>query len=99
MGGITDTFSKCLDHQLIKFFLVFHLVQGISPTMENQKKGTLLFVGARPALEADGAVRKVAYRFSKKLIFDFVEILVKKPKKLRFDLIFFVPSIIDSTNE
>jgi len=58
----------------------------------------LLFVGARPALEADGAVSKVAYSLSKKLIFDFVEILGEETKETSIRSHIFVPSIIDTPN-
>jgi NAD(P)-dependent dehydrogenase (short-subunit alcohol dehydrogenase family) len=97
MGGITDTSQNDLDQQLkLNFFSTFHLVKGFLPTMKNQKKGTLLFVGAMSALEADGAVGKVAYSLSKKLIFDFVEILGEETKKTSIRSHIFVPGIIDT---
>lgn len=97
MGGITDTSQNDLDQQLkLNFFSAFHLVKGFLPTMKNQKKGTLLFVGAMSALEADGAVGKVAYSLSKKLIFDFVEILGEETKKTSIRSHIFVPGIIDT---
>ena len=96
-GTISDTGQKELDEQLkLNFFSAFHLVKEFLPMLKAQKKGTLLFVGARPALEAKGAVGKVAYSLSKKLIFDFVEILGEETKETSIRSHIFVPSIIDT---
>jgi NAD(P)-dependent dehydrogenase (short-subunit alcohol dehydrogenase family) len=97
MGRISDTGQDELDHQFkLNFFSAFHLVKGFLPMMKSQKKGTLLFVGARPALEAADAIGKVAYSLSKKLIFDFVEILGEETKETSIRSHIFVPSIIDT---
>lgn len=99
MGDISETSQNDFDQQLkLNFFSAFNLVKEFLPTLKKQKKGTLLFVGARPALEAAGAVGKVAYSLSKKLIFDFVEILGEETKETSIRSHIFVPYIIDTPN-
>ena len=97
MGSIADTGQGELDHQLkLNFFSAFFLVKEFLPMMKHQNKGTFLFVGARPAIEVGDAIGKIAYSLSKKLIFDFVEILQEETKDSSIRSHIFVPSIIDT---
>ncbi len=97
MGSIAETSQKELDQMFkLNFFSAFHLVKGFLPIMKSQNKGTLLFVGARPALQVVDAAGKLAYAMSKKLIFDLVEIVGEETKETSIRSHIFVPSIIDT---
>jgi NAD(P)-dependent dehydrogenase (short-subunit alcohol dehydrogenase family) len=96
-GSIAETSQKDFENMFkLNFFSAYHLVKGFLPIMKNQKKGTLLFVGARPALQVEDAVGKLAYAMSKKLIFDLAEIVGEETKETSIRSHIFVPSIIDT---
>ncbi len=97
MGSITETNRKDFEYMInLNFFSAYHLVKGFLPIMKNQKKGTMLFVGARPALQAEDAIGKIAYAMSKKLIFHLAEIVGEETKDTSIRSHIFVPSIIDT---
>jgi NAD(P)-dependent dehydrogenase (short-subunit alcohol dehydrogenase family) len=97
MGSISETSQKDFEHMFkLNFFSAFHLVKGFLPIMKSQKKGTMLFVGARPALQVEDASAKIAYAMSKKLIFNLAEIVGEETKETSIRSHIFVPSIIDT---
>jgi NAD(P)-dependent dehydrogenase (short-subunit alcohol dehydrogenase family) len=58
--------------------------------------GRLVFVGARPALEADAAKSVIAYALSKSLLFKMAEILNKEAKGKNVVAAVIAPSTIDT---
>ncbi|UZD20989.1 SDR family NAD(P)-dependent oxidoreductase [Algoriphagus halophytocola] len=97
MGGIAETKQADLEKMFsLNFFSVFHLVKGFLPFMKKQGKGTFLFVGARPALQAQDATGTLAYALSKQLVVSLAEIVAEDTKDSPIRSHVFVPSIIDT---
>ncbi|MEB2783615.1 SDR family NAD(P)-dependent oxidoreductase [Algoriphagus persicinus] len=97
MGGIAETTHSDLEKMfMLNFFSAFHLVKGFLPVMKKQGKGTLLFVGARQALQLEDAGVALAYSLSKKLVISLAEIVGEETKNTPIRSHVFVPSIIDT---
>ncbi|MHA7131603.1 SDR family NAD(P)-dependent oxidoreductase [Algoriphagus namhaensis] len=97
MGGIADTSQADFEKMFsLNFYSAFHLVKGFLPHFQKQKRGTFLFVGARPALEAEAGAGAVAYAFSKQLIFALADTVAAESKDKGIRSHVFVPSIIDT---
>jgi NAD(P)-dependent dehydrogenase (short-subunit alcohol dehydrogenase family) len=97
MGDMEVTSQKDIQSMFhLNFFSAYHMVRGFLPIMKKQQKGTLLFVGARPAVELDSAMGTIAYSLSKKLVLTLAEILAQEVKETQIRSHVFVPSIIDT---
>lgn len=97
MGGIETTSQSDMEKMFkLNFFSAYLLVKGFLPFMKKQKKGTLLFVGARPALQLEDAVGTLAYAMSKNLVISLAEVIATETKDTSIRSHVFVPSIIDT---
>lgn len=97
MGSIVDTEAKDFEKMFsLNFFSAYHLVRGFLPFMKERDKGTLLFVGARPALQLSDAVDKLAYTMSKKMIIGLADIIGEEIQGTSVRSHVFVPTIIDT---
>jgi NAD(P)-dependent dehydrogenase (short-subunit alcohol dehydrogenase family) len=97
MGNLESTSASDLQYMFqLNFFSAYHLVRGLLPIMKRQQHGTFLFVGARPALDPEGAKEMVAYALSKKLVLYLAEIVTAEIKGTAIRSHVFVPSIIDT---
>lgn len=97
MGNISETNQADLEKMFtLNFFSAFHLVKGFLPIMKKQGKGSLLFVGARPALQLEDASGALAYALSKRLLISLAEIVGEETKNTPIRSHVFVPSIIDT---
>jgi NAD(P)-dependent dehydrogenase (short-subunit alcohol dehydrogenase family) len=76
-GGVTDTDFARLDRMIsLNFHTAFFMAQRIFQHMLTQKEGgRLIFIGARPGLDAKAASTSLAYGLSKSLIFYLADIL------------------------
>ncbi len=97
MGTIENTGQRELEKMFsLNFFSAYHLVRGFLPILRKQHKGTFLFVGARPALQAADATESFAYALSKNLVISLAEIVAEESKDTAIRSHVFVPSIIDT---
>ncbi len=96
-GSIEETTQSDFEKMFkLNFFSAYHLVKGFLPIMKKQQKGTLLFVGARPALHASDAAGALAYAMSKKLVISLAEVVGEETDNSAIRSHVFVPSIIDT---
>lgn len=98
MGNIQDTNGgQIADMFKLNFFSAYHMARELFRKMEKQQKGgQIVFIGARPALEAQAGKDTLAYSLSKSLLFNFADILNAegKDKQIRASVV--VPSILDT---
>ena len=80
----------------LNFFSAFTVATAFLPLLKKQQRGSLLFVGARSALESKEAKGAVAYALSKRLVNSFAEIIAEEVKDTDIRTHVFVPSILDS---
>lgn len=97
MGTMEKTGQQDFEKMFsLNFFSAYHLVRGFLPVMKKNHRGTLLFVGARPALQLEDAADTIAYALSKRLIVSLAEILATETKETAIRSHVFAPSIIDT---
>jgi len=80
----------------LNFFSAFNMVKSFLPSMKKVNKGNFLFVGARPALQAEDGKSAVAYALSKGLIVQLADLVAQECKETKIRSHLFVPSIIDT---
>jgi len=80
----------------INFFTAFHLVKPLMKHFETNGGGQFIFVGARPALEADQGKGNFAYALSKSLVFKMAEFINAEGKSKNITATVIVPSTIDT---
>lgn len=100
MGNIEETDGNQLQKMIgLNFETAYYTGRKIFNQMITQSNGgRLVFVGAKPALDAKAAKSKVAYTLSKTLIFKLAEILNEAGSQHGVVSTVIVPSIIDSAD-
>lgn len=97
MGAIEDTSLKDVDKMLkLNFYSSFNMVKNFLPIMKKADFGSLLFMGARPALQSQDGKDVVAYALSKRLVVELAEYVAEEIKNTKIRSHVFVPSIIDT---
>jgi len=100
-GYAPGTIHQTDDAQLEKmfnlnFFTAFHLVKPLMKHFEENGGGQFIFIGARPALEADQGKGNFAYALSKSLLFKMAEFINAEGKSKNITATVIVPSTIDT---
>lgn len=96
-GEMENTSLTQLSEMLrLNFFSAFNMVKSFLPIMKKANKGSILLVGARPALQPEQGKSAVAYSLSKCLVSDFADILAQDTLGTGVRSHVFVPSIIDT---
>lgn len=98
MGSIADTGSEDLDKMYrLNFKTAFHVVQPLlKHWQEEESGGTLVFIGAKPALEPSAGQNLAAYALSKSLLFELASYINAGTGKHGVKAAVIVPSIIDT---
>jgi NAD(P)-dependent dehydrogenase (short-subunit alcohol dehydrogenase family) len=98
MGSIADTGSEELDKMYrLNFKTAFHIVQPLMQHwQEEQSGGTIIFIGARPALEASAGQNLAAYALSKSLLFQLASFINAGTADHGIKAAVIAPSIIDT---
>lgn len=97
MGNITDTNGPALQKMFsLNFDTAYFVARPIFNHMMNQSTGKIVFVGARPALNAADGKSTLAYSLSKSLIFKLAELLNAEGASNNVVSHVIVPSIIDT---
>lgn len=74
IGDLENTEAEAIDKMIsLNFKSAFHLSKGLFPHLEKRGGGRLVFMGARPALDAQAGSKAMAYSLSKGLLIQFVE--------------------------
>lgn len=97
MGDIDQTDDALMEKMFgVNFFTAFHLVKPLMTHFEANGGGQFIFIGARPALEADQGKGSFAYALSKSLLFKMAEFINAEGKSKNITATVIVPSIIDT---
>lgn len=102
VGGYAPGDLRHTDDQLLQkmfdlnFFTAFHLVKPLMDHFEGNGGGQFIFVGAKPALEAEQGKDNFAYALSKSLIFKMAEFINAAGKSKNITATVIVPSTIDT---
>ena len=97
MGSIASTRSEDIKRQIsLNFDTAYHVTRPLFQHMMEQNKGRILFVGARPALQASAGKNLVAYGLSKSMLFKLAEYLNTEAKGKNVTVSVIVPSTIDT---
>lgn len=97
MGGINDTDGALLKKMYsLNFETAYFITRPLFRHMLQNGYGRLVFVGARPALEAADGKSKIAYALSKSLLFKLADMLNKEAKGKNVVTSVVVPSTIDT---
>jgi len=96
-GALENTSKDNISEMInLNFFSAFNMVRHFLPLMKKANKGTVLLVGARPALQPEQGKAAVAYSLSKGLILQLSELITQDVADTPIRAHVFVPSIIDT---
>ena len=97
MGNVEKTSGDDLLKMIsLNFETAYFVARPLLSHMMQNNYGRLIFVGARPAIEAGAGKEMVAYSLSKSLIFKFAELLNAGAKGKNVSASVIVPSTIDT---
>jgi NAD(P)-dependent dehydrogenase (short-subunit alcohol dehydrogenase family) len=96
-GNIAATKSEDIKKQInLNFDTAYHVARPLFQHMMEQNNGKIVFVGARPALQATAGKNLIAYGLSKSLLFKLAEYLNAEAKGKNVTATVVVPSTIDT---
>lgn len=97
MGDIAATKSGDIKKQInLNFDTAYHVARPLFQHMMEQNNGKIVFVGARPALQASAGKNLIAYGLSKSLLFKLAEYLNAEAKGKNVTVSVVAPSTIDT---
>lgn len=97
MGGIENTTGDDLHKQIaLNFETAFYVTKPLFGHMMNNKKGNIVFIGARPALNPAQGKDLIAYALSKSLLFKLAEYLNEAAKGKSVSVSVVAPSTLDT---
>jgi NAD(P)-dependent dehydrogenase (short-subunit alcohol dehydrogenase family) len=97
MGDIENTSGDDLHKQItLNFETAFYVTKPLFGHMTNNKKGNIVFIGARPALNPAQGKGLIAYGLSKSLLFKLAEYLNEAARGLSVSVSVVVPSTLDT---
>jgi NAD(P)-dependent dehydrogenase (short-subunit alcohol dehydrogenase family) len=81
IGNIAKTGSEDIRKQIsLNFDTAYHVVRPLFQHMLEQNNGKIIFIGARPALQASAGKNLIAYGLSKSLLFKLADYLNAEAK-------------------
>ena len=96
-GKIENTKTEDIKNQIaLNFETAYNITQPLYQHMLQNGYGRLVFIGARPALQAADGKNLVAYALSKSLLFKLAEFINKAAKGKNITATVVVPSTIDT---
>lgn len=96
-GNIEKTSISDINKMVrLNFFSAFNMVKNFLPMFKKANKGNFLFVGARPAIQAEDGQNVVAYALSKGMVVSLADYVAEESKGTKIRSHIFVPSIIDT---
>ena len=97
MGNISNTAVSDIDKQIaLNFKTAYHVTQPVFNHMLANGHGRLVYIGARPALEASQGKDLLAYGLSKSLLFKLAEYLNAEAKGKNITASVVAPSTLDT---
>lgn len=96
-GGFLDMLEGQLDHMIsLNVKSALFMAQSCFPAMEEVGGGTLVFIGARPALEVKMGIQATPYALSKRMLIYLAELIHQEGKSKNIRTAVIVPHIIDT---
>ena len=96
-GGIADTTGEDLHKQIaLNFETAYYVTRPLFNHFMNNKRGSLVFIGARPALNPVQGQGLIAYGLSKSLLFKLAEFLNEAARGVDVRVSVVVPSTLDT---
>lgn len=97
MGNIKDTGQEALEKMMmLNFYTAYFTARAVFSYMSKRSGGKLVFIGARPALDASAGKDTLAYGLSKSLLFKLSDYLNAAGKDKGIVCSIVVPSVIDT---
>lgn len=97
MGTLAETASTSLDEMLaLNFKTAYNLIRPLFAHMVEKGGGTIIVIGAKPALELKLGKNMLAYTLSKSLLLNLVTILNEEGKDKGVTLHALIPGTIDT---
>jgi NAD(P)-dependent dehydrogenase (short-subunit alcohol dehydrogenase family) len=97
MGGLAETSGEDLHKQIaLNFETAYYVTRPLFEHLIGNKKGSIVFIGARPALNPAQGKGLIAYGLSKSLLFKLAEFLNATAKGMNVSVSVIVPSTLDS---
>jgi NAD(P)-dependent dehydrogenase (short-subunit alcohol dehydrogenase family) len=97
MGNIVATSMADIQKQIsLNFETAYHVTQPVFQHMQENENGRIVFIGARPALEASQGKNLIAYGLSKSLLFKLAEYLNEEAKGKNITVTVVAPSTLDT---
>ncbi len=98
MGNIAATSGEELHKQIaLNFETAYFVTRPLFDHMMANKRGNIVFIGARPALNPAQGKGLIAYALSKSLLFRLAEYLNEEAKGINVSVNVVVPSTLDSS--
>jgi NAD(P)-dependent dehydrogenase (short-subunit alcohol dehydrogenase family) len=97
MGELSETSGEDLHKQIaLNFETAYYVTRPLFGHMIQNKKGSIVFIGARPALNPAQGKGLIAYGLSKSLLFKLAEFLNEAAKGVNVSISVVVPSTLDT---
>lgn len=97
MGDLATTSGEDIRKQIaLNFETAYYVTRPLFAHLMANKKGSIVFIGARPALKAEQGKSLIAYSLSKSLLFKFAELLNESAKGINVSVSIVVPSTLDT---
>jgi NAD(P)-dependent dehydrogenase (short-subunit alcohol dehydrogenase family) len=97
MGSLSETSGEDLHKQIaLNFETAYYVTRPLFEHMLKNKRGSIVFIGARPALNPAQGKGLIAYGLSKSLLFKLAEFLNEAAKGVNVSISVVVPSTLDT---
>lgn len=97
MGNVAATGSGDIRRQIsLNFDTAYHIARPLFQHMLENNNGRIVFIGSRPALNANDGKNLIAYGLSKSLLFKLAEFLNAEAKGKKVTATVVAPSTIDT---
>jgi NAD(P)-dependent dehydrogenase (short-subunit alcohol dehydrogenase family) len=97
MGGLAETSGEDLRSQIaLNFETAYYVTKPLFEHLTKNKRGKIIFIGARPALNPVQGKGLIAYSLSKSLLFKLAEFLNEETKGTNVSISVVVPSTLDT---
>ena len=97
MGDLAATAGEDLRKQIaLNFETAYNVTRPLFAHLMDNKRGSIIFIGARPALKAVQGKTLIAYSLSKSLLFKLAEFLNEAAKGINVSVSVVVPSTLDT---
>jgi NAD(P)-dependent dehydrogenase (short-subunit alcohol dehydrogenase family) len=97
MGDLDGTSGEDIRKQIaLNFETAYYVTRPLFAHLMANKRGSIVFIGARPALNAAQGKGLIAYSLSKSLLFKLAEFLNESAKGINVSVSVVVPSTLDT---